>query len=106
MDAPKFASPSRPALTPPVESQLSLALRAHVNDPSEATTAKLRDALAAAACDARQQGLQSEELVIVFKSIEMQWGRLREGDGRSPDSRNQLFRALLDAFYAPQRTNA
>jgi hypothetical protein len=100
MNAPQSDAPgSPPALSPAIEQQLSAALKAHAVRPSDETTASLRSAIAAAAIDARRHGLQSQELIIVFKSIEMQAGRIAEGDGRSPESRNQLVRALLDAYY-------
>jgi hypothetical protein len=102
MNAPRFDSPDNPrSLSPQVETQLSAALKAHSSKPSDETAKTLKLALVAAAQDARKRELRSEELVLVFKAIERSSGALIADEKVSP-SRNQLIKALLDAYYLSQ----
>jgi len=104
MNAPRFDSPDSPRpLSPQVEAQLTAALKAHSSKPSDDTAKRLQDAIVAAAQDARKQELRSEELVLVFKSIERASG-IPVGDDKIAASRNKLIKALLDAYYLAQKS--
>lgn len=99
MNVPRFDNPdSARSLSPQVETQLSAALQAHSKQPTDETGKALKAALETAAEDARTRQLRSEELLLVFKAIERSSGVLL-GDEKAAASRNQLIKALLDAYY-------
>ena len=102
MNAPRFDSPDAPrSLAPEIEKRISVSLKAHAHKPTDETSVSLRTALAAAARDARERGILSEELVLIFKAIEHSAGiRLADDEPGNPNSRSQIVRALLDAYYS------
>lgn len=99
MNAPRFDSPDARSLSPQVEAQLSAALKAHSKQPSEENSRTLQSAIHAAARDARERELRSEELVLVFKAIER---TSVPPDEKAAASRNRLIKSLLDAYYLSQ----
>lgn len=104
MNAPRFDSPETVrSLSPEVEAELAAALRAHSAAATEDTATALRLSFAAAARDARERAMRSEELVLVFKAIERRAGPMVTLAPQAAASRNQLIKELLDAYYLAQR---
>ena len=98
--------PPRP-FSPEIEKALVNALRSLAEGDSDASSGKLRRAVAAAGEDARARDLRPEELVLAFKSIEAQLAKLLTPAASSAHEavRTQVMQLLLEAYYADRRVD-
>jgi hypothetical protein len=89
-------------LSPEVERELEDALRELSGEAS--VSPRLTKAIQAAGHDARRRALRSDELLLAFKAIEARVGPLADVEYfQAPISRTRLIRALIEAYYAPDR---
>ena len=84
-----------------IATALSSALTALARRDDEANMAAVRDAVGAAAAEARQRGLRPEELVLAFKGIEDEVVMQLDAKSKSAHEtlRSRLVSALLSAYF-------
>ena len=84
-----------------IATALSSALIALARRDDEGNMASVRDALGAAAAEARQRDLRPEELVLAFKRIEDEVVVQLDAKSRSAHEalRSRLVSALLSAYF-------
>jgi hypothetical protein len=100
---PQHNTPDQPThvFSPDVERALVAALRALAIGEADPSSGHVREAVAAAGCEARDRALRPEQLVIAFKQIEKTMTGALDSRQQSTHmaARSRLMQLLLEAYY-------